>query len=134
MLALQALTLDAGKDNVVTVFGFPNNVKSQAQILQEFGKCGDVLRFHRDTQCNWMHLQYAVRSGLCLHDKQCSAAVAAVIIQHTVPAKTVPAKTNNISAVDKVRGTACIVEEWLDIISLGHGRCAASSTTAHASL
>lgn len=60
-VAFQALTLDAGKDNVVTVFGFPNNVKSQAQILQEFGKCGDVLRFHRDTQCNWMLLQYATK-------------------------------------------------------------------------
>ena len=61
---LQALTLDAGKDNVVTIFGFPNTEKAQAQVLQEFGKCGDILRFHRDTQCNWMHIQYAV--GPCL--------------------------------------------------------------------
>lgn len=59
---LQALTLDAGKDNVVTIFGFPNTEKSQAQILQEFGKCGDILKFQRDTQCNWMHIQYAVGS------------------------------------------------------------------------
>lgn len=57
---LQALTLDAGKDNVVTIFGFPNTEKSQAIILQEFGKCGDIVRFHRHTQCNWMHIQYAV--------------------------------------------------------------------------
>lgn len=62
---LQALTLDAGKDNVVTTFGFPSTEKAQAQVLQEFGKCGDILRFHRDTQCNWMHIQYAV--GPCLN-------------------------------------------------------------------
>lgn len=57
--SFQALTLDAGKDNVVTIFGFPNTEKSQAQVLQEFGKCGDILKFQRDTQCNWMHIQYA---------------------------------------------------------------------------
>ena len=60
LLSRQALTLDAGKDNVVTIFGFPNTEKSQAEVLQEFGKCGDILRFHRDTQCNWMHIQYTV--------------------------------------------------------------------------
>lgn len=58
-IPFQALTLDAGKDNVVTIFGFPNTEKSQAIILQEFGKCGDIVRFHRHTQCNWMHIQYA---------------------------------------------------------------------------
>lgn len=68
---LQALTLDAGKDNVVTIFGFPNTEKAQAQVLQEFGKCGDILRFHRDTQCNWMHIQYAVGPCLTEHTMHC---------------------------------------------------------------
>lgn len=58
---MQALVLDAGKENVVTVFGFPNNEATGNLVLQEFGKCGDILRYHSDKQCNWMHIQYGVR-------------------------------------------------------------------------
>ncbi len=60
-VCMQALVLDAGKENVVTVFGFPNNEATGNLVLQEFGKCGDILRYHSDKQCNWMHIQYGVR-------------------------------------------------------------------------
>ena len=79
--SLQALTLDAGKDNVVTIFGFPNTEKAQAQVLQEFGKCGDILRFHRDTQCNWMHIQYAVGPCLTEHTVQWPSGDAATVTE-----------------------------------------------------
>jgi len=59
-VCMQALVLDAGKENVVTVFGFPNNEATGNLVLQEFGKCGDILRYHSDKQCNWMHIQYGV--------------------------------------------------------------------------
>lgn len=45
---------------MVTVFGFPNNEATGNLVLQEFGKCGDILRYHSDKQCNWMHIQYGV--------------------------------------------------------------------------
>ncbi|DBA67582.1 hypothetical protein WJX79_007487 [Trebouxia sp. C0005] len=60
-LAFQALVLDAGKENVVTVFGFPNNEATGNLVLQEFGKCGDILRYHSEKQCNWMHIQYGTK-------------------------------------------------------------------------
>ena len=59
-VCVQALVLDAGKENVVTVFGFPNNEATGNLVVQEFGKCGDILRYHSDKQCNWMHIQYGV--------------------------------------------------------------------------
>ena len=63
----QGLLLDAGQENVVTVFGFPNNEDTEAKVVQEFSKCGDILRYHTDRRCNWMHIQYGVRQAyLCM--------------------------------------------------------------------
>lgn len=60
-LALQNLVLEAGKENVVTVFGFSSNRATEEMILQEFGKCGDILRYHCSNLCNWMHIQYGTK-------------------------------------------------------------------------
>ena len=59
--------LEAGKENVVTVFGFSSNRATEEMILQEFGKCGDILRYHCSNLCNWMHIQYGVswEQALC---------------------------------------------------------------------
>lgn len=66
---MQGLVLDAGQENVVTVFGFPNNRSTEEMVLQEFGKCGDILRYHSDSQSNWMHIQYGVgHLNKLLHD------------------------------------------------------------------
>lgn len=60
-LGFQGLVLDAGQENVVTVFGFPNNRSTEEMVLQEFGKCGDILRYHTNSQSNWMHIQYGTK-------------------------------------------------------------------------